>query len=170
MTNDRHVRRSGDDYAEAFAALLPRGPAWPREPDTVLMQLVGGLAQIFGYVDSRAGDLLERESDPRYTTEMFTDWERNWGLPDPCFFHGDGTGDLATRRMLLLLKMTLLGGQSRAFFVDVAKKLGYSIIIHEHAPFMVGVSSVGPWLDDAGFQRWEIGPPELRFYWSVSVA
>src|SRR5262252_9957424 len=26
---DRYVRRTGDDYAEALAALLPKGPAWP---------------------------------------------------------------------------------------------------------------------------------------------
>ena len=37
---DRHVRRGQAEYAQAFADLLPTGPAWPREGDTVLMKAV----------------------------------------------------------------------------------------------------------------------------------
>ena len=85
MERDRHVRRDGNDYAQALANCCRAGLAWPREPDSVLMKTVSGLAQVFGYVDSRAGDLLERETDPRITLEMLHDWERNWGLPDECF-------------------------------------------------------------------------------------
>src|SRR5262245_47224543 len=165
---DRHIRRSGDDYATALAALLPTGRAWPRELDTILMKTVRGLAQVFGFVDMRAADLLERETDPRYTQEMLTDWERNWGLPDPCFFY-DG-GGIEGRRRLLLRKMTIEGGQSRSFFAAVAADLGYTVTIHEFSPFMVGVSEVGGVLDDAGFPRWEIGGPEMRFYWTIAVA
>ena len=72
-----------------------------------------GLAEYWGFVDGRAADLLEIETDPRYSVEMFSDWERNWGLPDPCFFrHPDS---LSERRRILMLKMTLLGGQSQNF-------------------------------------------------------
>ena len=67
-----------------LAALLPIGPAWPREYDSTLMALIGGLSQIWGDVDGRAADLLETESDPRTTVELLPDWERAWGLPDPC--------------------------------------------------------------------------------------
>lgn len=166
---DKHVRRSGDDYADALAALLPTGPAWPRQADSVLMRVVEGFAQIWGSpVDSRAADLLERETDPRFTLEMLSDWERNWGLPDPCFFY-DG-GDIAGRRKTLLRKMTIEGGQSRAFFINVAADLGYTIRIREYSPFMVGVSRCGGTLDEFGQPRWEIGKPEMRFYWTVSIA
>jgi uncharacterized protein YmfQ (DUF2313 family) len=166
--SDRHVRRNGDDYTHALLALLPTGPAWTREIGTVLYKTCNGLAGIFGYVDSRAGDFLERESDPRKTMEMLSDWERNWGLPDECFFFNGG--DIAGRHRVLMQKMTMLGGQSRAFFIEIAAELGYVITIHEHSPFMVGISRCGSTLDDAGFQRWEIGPPEIRFYWSIQVA
>lgn len=181
---DRHVRRSGKDYTDAFMRLLPVGQAWPRyEPTeqeiikargkrdtagTVLWRTVRGLCEYWGFVDSRAADLLERETDPRYAVEMFPDWERAWGLPDKCFFHDNG--DLESRRAILLLKMTLLGGQSQSFFLWVAQKLGYQIRIREYAPFMVGISQVGGVLDEAGFPRWQIGPPEIRFYWTVEVA
>ena len=174
VVRDRHVRRSGKDYLNAFLALLPTGQAWPRwEPlDTkdrghTLWQVCRGLCQYWGFVDARAADLLEQETDPRYSVEMFTDWERNWGLPDPCFFF-DG-GDIAGRRKTLMRKYTMLGGQSRQFFKDVMIELGYTPDIHENSPFMVGISRVGLTYDEFGGteQRWRIGPPENRFYWTI---
>ncbi len=178
MRVDRHIRRSGDDYAEALAGLLPHGQAWPRWPESVLMRTVRGLAQFFGFVDARAADLLERESDPRLTLELLPDWERNWGLPDPCFKQAQ---TIDQRHALLILKMTLLGAQSREFFIAMAAWLGYTITISEFAPFMAGVSQAGDtrgmvnWNDTPGQHpdipdfRWYIGPPEMRFYWVVHI-
>lgn len=173
MTEDRHVRRSGDDYAAGFANLLPRGRAWPRDEDSVLMRVVNGLAQIWGSpIDSRAADLLEIETDPRATIEMLPDWERNWGLPDPCNTEAQ---TLAARHAALLNKMTSIGGQSRAFFYNVAAALGYHITITEFSPFMCGLSRCGDTRTltptdpgDTGY-RWQIGPPTIRFYWRVHV-
>ena len=82
---DRHVRRSGSDYTHAFLQLLPQGQAWPREQGSTLVQTCDGLSEYWGFVDGRAADLLERESDPRKTIELLPEWERAWGLPDPCF-------------------------------------------------------------------------------------
>ena len=110
---------------------------------------------------------MEIESDPRKTLELLPDWERAWGLPEECYFFNGG--DIAGRRASLMLKMTMLGGQSRAFFIGVMETLGYTVTIREHSPFMVGISRCGLTLDDAGNQRWEIGPPEMRFYWSIGV-
>jgi uncharacterized protein YmfQ (DUF2313 family) len=162
---DRHVRRSGSDYLHALLALLPVGYAWPRHPESTLVKTLAGLAEFWGFVDGRAADLLERESDPRQTIELLPDWERNWGLPDPCFFF-DG-GDMAGRRKTLMHKMTMIGGQSRAFFTDVLNELGYSADIKEFSPFMVGISRCGYTFDENGDQIWRIGPPEMRFYWTV---
>jgi uncharacterized protein YmfQ (DUF2313 family) len=175
---DRHIRRNGDDYASALADLLPYGQAWPRWIDSVLMRVVSGLAQVWGYFDARAADLLETESDPRYTIELLPDWERNWGLPDPCFRQAQ---TIDQRHALLILKMTLLGAQSRKFFITTAAWLGYTIMISEFAPFMAGVSQCGDtrgmvnWNDTPGQHpeileyRWYVGPPEQRFYWVVHV-
>ena len=110
---DRHVRRSGDDYAHALLELLPRGQAWPRWSGSTLVQAQTGLAEYWGVVDGRAADLLETESDPRITWELLPDWERAWGLPDPCLPSATTIGE---RRRMLVMKMTLLGAQSRAFF------------------------------------------------------
>jgi uncharacterized protein YmfQ (DUF2313 family) len=163
---DRHIRRSGDDYAVALVANLPTGPAWPRGQESVFVRVVRGLAQIFGFVDGRAADLLERESDPGQTIELLPDWERNWGLPDPCFAEPQTIDD---RHRILLLKMTLLGGQSRQFFIEVSAWLGYHITISEFSPFMAGISQAGDTRGPDGRYRWQIGPPEMRFYWVVHV-
>lgn len=165
---DRHVRRSGDDYAGAFLSLFPIGPAWSRDPDSTLVKTATGLAYYYGTIDGRAGDLLERESDPRITLELLPDWERNWGLPDPCFPSATTIGE---RQKMLVLAMTWMGGQSRAYFENLMSWLGYgAITIGEWSPFMAGVSQVGDTRPQPNeHYRWYIGPPEMRFYWSAQV-
>jgi uncharacterized protein YmfQ (DUF2313 family) len=131
------------------------------------MGLVAGLAEIWGsQIDVRAADLLERESDPRSTIELLEDWERVAGLPDPCVAE---PLTIEARRAALVNKLTTEGGQSRAFFIGVAAALGYTITIREHSPFMCGISQCGVTEDDAGDPYWEIGAPEIRFFWSVRV-
>lgn len=168
---DKHVTRSGDDYAEAMAALLPKGQAWPRNNDSVLMKVVRGLCQIWGLVEQRASTLLERESDPRQTLDMLPDWERNFGLPDPCYSEPFTIGD---RQIALVQRMTIEGGQSRAFFIQVEADIGHTIHIKEFRPFMVGLDRVGdnrPRLGpgEYGDYPYMLGPPENRFYWTAHV-
>lgn len=164
---DRHVRRSGEDYFDRFMRLLPVGQAWPREPDGTLWRACRGLALYWGFIDGRAADLLERESDPRKTIELLPDWERAWGLPDPCFPDATTIGE---RQRMLVLKMTWMGGQSRAYFEKVMQWLGFTINIKEFSPFMAGVSQAGDTrpAPDENF-RWYIGPPEMRFAWSANA-
>src|SRR6516162_2792503 len=139
--SDRHVRRAGSEYRDAFLELLPQGQAWPKHSlDSVLWKACDGLNNYWGWVDGRAADLLEQESDPRTTVELLPDWERNWGLPDPCFAEPLSVHD---RQVALVQRMTIEGGQSRQFFVDVAAQLGYTITITEYRPFMTGIDKVG---------------------------
>jgi len=187
---DRHVRRDGNDYRDAFLTLLPTGQAWPKHSiDTVLWQACDGLNNYWGTVDSRAGDLLERESDPRLTIELLSDWERNWGLPDPCYA---APQTIDQRHRELVMRMTLQGGQSRQFFIDVSAYIGYDISITEYRPFMVGIDRCGdnrelisgedqslmvglglPTNVTAhgvyGDYPYILGPPENRFFWTVHV-
>ena len=171
MSDDKHIRRGGEAYGNALMSLLPQGLAWPRYPGTILVNTVRGLANYWGFVDGRAADLLEIESDPRYTTEMLSDWERNWGLPDPCEVRPPDTEQ--GRRDELVFKMTLYGGQSRQFFIDYAERQGETVTIKEYAPYMCGVSRVGdtrnqPYNESDDF-RWQLGRAEIRFYWKVDL-
>jgi uncharacterized protein YmfQ (DUF2313 family) len=197
--SDRHVRRSGSDYREAFFSLLPNGQAWPKRAiGSVLYQTCDGLCEYWGFVDGRAADLLEQESDPRITLELLPDWERNWGLPDPCYTAPQTIGE---RQKALILRMTMMGGQSRQWFIDFAAFIGYDISITEYRPFMVGLDRCGdnrvygdgtnpmfsdtfvrgylPVYDPDGqrvksgdiseYPNYGLGPPENRYYWTVHV-
>jgi uncharacterized protein YmfQ (DUF2313 family) len=169
---DKHVRRSGSDYVQAFLSLLPQGQAWPRWPGTTLFKTVTGFNMYWGFVDSRIADFLEIESDPRKTVELLPEWERAWGLPDPCVSEPQG---IEARRLALMIKMTMLGGQSREFFIAVAEALGYTITITEYEPYICGISFCGDSRgsfnpDSPNDWRWQLGPPEIRFYWTVHVS
>jgi len=168
---DRHVRRGQEEYAHALSALLPQGIAWPRWSDSTLMRVVYGLSGAMGWADGRAADLLERESDPRQTVEMLDSWERAWGLPDPCY---QGPQSVGERQQALVLRMTMLGAQSREFFYGVADFLGYKISITEYRPFMVGVDRCGDNRTiqaDGSLSDWpcQIGYSTMRFAWTVHM-
>lgn len=197
--SDRHVRRSGSDYREAFFSLLPSGQAWPKHSiGSVLWMTCDGLCEYWGTVDGRAADLLETESDPRITMELLPDWERNWGLPDPCYSAPQTIGE---RQKALIMRMTMMGGQSCQWFIDFAAFIGYSITITEYRPFMVGLDRCGdnrvygdgsnPMFSDtfvcgylpvydpngervsegelSAYPNYGLGPPENRYYWTVHV-
>ncbi len=193
--SDRHIRRPGSDYTAAFLSLLPQGQAWPKHaPDSAQVRTITGLCEFWGFVDGRAADLLEVESDPRLTVELLPDWERNWGLPDPCY-----TAPLTTaeRQFALVQRMTMQGAQSREFFIELAASIGYTITISEYRVFVVGIDRCGdnrvygdgsnpmmnewnePIKNPAGepvadgelsdWPNYGIGPPANRFYWTVQV-
>lgn len=165
---DTHVRRTQSDYQQAMADNLPTGPAWPRETDALLMKVLNGLASNWSYVDGRAADLLEIESDPRVTSEMLDSWETAWGLPDPCIAEAV---TIADRRKALVQKMTSEGGQSIPYFVSVAQGLGYTVMIQEYSPYMAGMSRCGDTRTDiySNDYRWVIGYPSIRYQWTVKL-
>lgn len=167
MARDRHIRRYAEDYLRSFMNLLPQGLAWPRDTEGVIYKVCQGLTAYWGVVDGRADDYLVRETDPRKTVELLPEWERAWGLPDPCFPSATTIGE---RQRMLVLYMTWMGGQSRKYFTDLMKWLGYDIKIGEFAPFMAGVSQVGDTRPTPTENyRWYIGPPEMRFAWFANV-
>lgn len=86
-----------------------------------------------------AAELILSEADPRSTYQLLADWERVLGLPDPC------AGQLPTielRRAAVVAKATQHGGQSRAFFIALAARLGFTITITEFSQYSV-MSPVG---------------------------
>lgn len=160
-------RHSAEDYGEALFALLPTGQEWPRDADEDLAKFVHGLASVFGEpFDTIAARFLDQESDPRFTRDLLERWETAFGLPDSCLSE---PVTIEARIAALMQRMTMEGGQSRAFFYRVAAALGYTIEIYEFSPFMAGVSEAGDTRDARGWYRWEVGAPEMRFYWKVAV-
>jgi uncharacterized protein YmfQ (DUF2313 family) len=131
---------TADDYRRQMQALMPRGMAWALAPLAWMTRLLSGLSEEFARIDARVRDLIG-ESDPRTTIEMLADWERTLALPDNCSNVLAPT--LQGRRDDVLSKLVGIGGQSRAYYIAVAARLGYAITIEEFVPFRVGRSRVG---------------------------
>ena len=146
---------SPEAYARQLQALLPQGPAWLLEPLSGWSRLLRGLAEELARVDSRAGAVLD-ETDPRTTLELFTEWERVLGLPDPCVI---GEQPLEQRRGAIIAKLTGRGGQSPAYFIGVAAALGFSINITEYSPYDVEDDVDTAIYGDAWAYTWQVGAP-----------
>jgi uncharacterized protein YmfQ (DUF2313 family) len=150
--------------------LLPQGSARPRDNESYQFKFISGAAQIWGDFDKLAADLLEIESDPRITHILLSDWERNFGLPDDCLDEPLTIGD---RQIALVMRVTMQGGQSRAFFLALAKTIKHDILVVEHSPYQCGISSVGDtrnWNGEGSeWFRWELGAETMRYYWTIQV-
>ena len=115
------------DYLQQLMALKPAGRAWPDDPATRQNQTLAALAEELARLDARALGLIE-ELDPRLTFELLLDFERNFGLPEPCKKTPE---NLAARRQALHEKVIRQGGQSRRYFIALARRLGFAITITE---------------------------------------
>lgn len=166
----------------AFLALLPQGEIWPRDPASTLVRVVTGLAAVLARFWERAGRFLLVEAFPPHSFHLLPDWERVLGLPEECF---PAALTLEERRKAVLEKLRRRpGGQSRAYYTDLGRQLGYhedgpspyqlplqlpgptgrlhKMTIREFRPFMCGVSR-------AGDPRWQIAPHAMRFVWKVGI-
>jgi uncharacterized protein YmfQ (DUF2313 family) len=144
------------DYATAMASLLPRGRAWPRDPDTMLMALLGALAPTYERSNAAAAALI-RDIFPATTTALIPEWEASLGLPDECTPLG---ASAEQRRAAILAKFIGGGGQSVPYFISVVAALGIVATISEYAPFRVDHDTVEtPLYDDAWWHTWAITAP-----------
>lgn len=145
------------DYLSQLQSLLPQGPAWPREPDALLTRMLDGFAEEFARIDARADQLID-EADPRTTYELLADWERVAGLPGHCAALAAVDLTVEQRRAALVAKLTERGGQSRAYFIALAARLGFTVTITEYHEWSV--------LDDV---EAALAGPEWNFAWAVNA-
>jgi uncharacterized protein YmfQ (DUF2313 family) len=152
------VGLTATDYRRQLQALLPLGHAWPRDEDATLTLFLGAVAKELSRIDARGGNLVQ-EADPRNTSELLADWERVAGLPDNC--SGELSPTFQGRRDDLVSKLTSTGGQSRQYYIDVARALGFEITVEEPKPFRVGSSRVGDALTNGDWvHTWRVRAPE----------
>lgn len=149
--------RTADDYYAQLCALLPPGPAWEREFNPGIDEILQAAAQELAREDLRAEALLA-ESEPATVRELVPDWERVMNLPDPCMGESPTFQDrqLAVRRRLLEV-----GGQTPAYFVELAFSMGYrqARVIEHRAP-RFGRSRMG----SARFGTWS-----AQFMWTLQT-
>jgi uncharacterized protein YmfQ (DUF2313 family) len=144
-------------WLDHLQSLLPPGAAWSRAPDAALTRLLNVIAGEFARLDALAEAALA-EADPRTTSALIAEWEAMAALPDSC--SADELTGLVARRAALLQRVTSRGGQSRAYFMELAAALGYTITITEFRPFTVGKSTVGEALTNGAWQStWQVNAP-----------
>ncbi len=159
MSRNALAELGAADFLGAIQRLLPTGAAWPRDLDATLTRFWGGVADEVAALHARAGDLSEVESDPAQASELLSDFERAFGLPDPC---APQQQTLEQRRLALLARISGLGGQSRAYFIATANAIGYAITIDEFRPFRVGINRVCDHLYTAKWRfAWRVNAPEV---------
>ncbi|GAB5140353.1 putative phage tail protein [Escherichia coli] len=150
-------RFSHDDYTCAMVNLLPSGMAWSRLPDSVQYRLMRGLAQAYQQSDADACALITG-AFPETADALTDEWYASLGLNDECGTQASTT-DPAQARKFILAKLLSTGGQSVAYFTELAATMGYSIRIREYRTPLCGFSWCGHLLSD-----------DNRFNWTVVVA
>lgn len=151
------VARTADQYRQQLRGLLPAGPAWDPELVPEIDLILTGVSLEFSRLDARAVDLLS-EMDPSGVSELVPDWEAVMGLPDVCLGPNPAFED---RRLAVRRRLVEVGGQSRAYFLEIAVSQGYpNPTITEHRAPRMGRSRFGA----AHFGTWH-----AQFMWTLNT-
>ena len=143
-------------FQQVLLGLLPEGPIWPRDVDSMVYQIMGVLAPPYGRNAAAAVDLLV-DAFPATTTDLLPEWEETLGLPDPC--QGPNP-TIQQRQAQVLARFVGLGGNSVSYFVDYAAYLGYPITITQFKPAVIGQLRVGQQLwGPAWAYAWQVDAP-----------
>lgn len=145
------------DFLTALQALMPRGLAWPRDPASVMGQVMLGLAPTWARHTERNNNLLV-DAFPATAVELLPEWESALGLPDPC---AGPAPTVAQRQSQVVARFAGSGGQSVPYFVQYAALLGYTVTVTEYVASRVGQSRVGQPISRMG-QQWS-------FVWQINA-
>lgn len=158
------------DYLGALQSLLPRGRAWPREPDAAQTRALSGLTPTPARQNLRANQLLV-DAMPTTTVELLPEWEATLGLPDPC---AGIAPTLQARRAQVVARFAGSGGQSIGYMKAFALNLGYTITITQFIPARAGILRAGMPLCGNDFAHaWRVSAPlntSVEFRAGVSAA
>ena len=95
------------------------------------------------------------------------DWERVLALPDPCLV---GVPQSVRQRVQAVVsKLQARGGQSRPFFIALAKALGYDITITTFRPARAGIARAGDRLYGGDWNyAWRVNAPAVTVSYAVA--
>lgn len=130
-----------DKFQQAFQHLLPEGHAWPRDQDSVLMRVLGGIAASFNELDALTSAAMVSWR-PHATATRLEEWEGAVELPDACF---GAIQTVEERRARVLARLRGPSGH----FTDsssaclgaveaICENLGYPGVARYNHPFRCG--------------------------------
>lgn len=141
-----------NDYVRALQALLPRGLAWPRDANAVQTAVLSGLAPSLHRVNADANQLLV-DAFPATVDAMLAEWNATLGLPGATGYTGS---DLPTQQAQVVAALTDSGGQSAAYFIALAARLGLTITINGYRPWTVDDPVDAPIYGMAWAHAWRV--------------
>lgn len=148
------------DYKELFQALMPKGPAWSREPDAKMSDLAEAVAAFFFFIHGRV-EKAKREMFPQDCEEILIDWERELGLPETCEHGNHAEGQTFQERVNeVIAKINRSFSPTIANFTKLAQSLGYNVRIVTTPPAICGLARCG---DRLG------GNTAANYYWITIV-
>lgn len=158
---------SAVDYLWQFQRLLPRGRVWQRGWGSVQAADLLILMPTWARLHARAGEVIAETFPCSVAAEMLPEWEATLGLPD-C----EPLGTIRQRQAAVCAKFSMRGGQSVAYFVELAAAYGYTITIEQYSAFRVDINRVEqPLFDSAWDYTWKvISGAEAYAYFRVDLS
>ena len=145
---------SAQDFARALLALLPSGRVWPKDLESTQGLFMQALAQVYVRQTARSRNLVV-DAFPATTVELLPEWENT---PDPC---AGPSPTLGQRIAQVVARLTDSGGQSVAYFVELARRLGYDITVTQYAPSRFGRRFGSLFGGEAWAHAWRVNAPQF---------
>ncbi len=154
LVDDALTAPTGAGLTPQVLANAPRGAAWGTDEagdgsgaSPVQRRFWSALAGWSADLYVAAGAAVQ--AFPSAITWSLDDWEREYGLPDPCL---SGVAGTDARIAAVRSRFGAIGGSSPAYFVCLAASLGYDVTIEEPTQFLVDTSEcIGAGLGEAWF-------------------
>jgi len=114
------------DYKKLYQKMLPKGPIWGQEKDTVSAELAEAIGSFLYYLHGR----IEKAANEKFAQncdETLTDWEKMLGLPETCEHgnHADGLS-INDRKLEVLSKIRRKFSPTVANYQELVEFLGYT--------------------------------------------
>ncbi|MEI7456548.1 MAG: putative phage tail protein [Nitrosomonadales bacterium] len=106
-------------------------------------------------------DMLLTEADPRTALQQIPAWERVFGA--------SANADTPSRRAYLVGKLNETGGQSKQYFIDLAKSLGFTITIDEFTPADILADVMNPMFSLDWLFAWRVNAAANANYRQATV-
>lgn len=104
------------NYTSTLLRLLPRGPAWPREPASTQYKTAAGLAGSAAQLNIDANALVT-DAFPASAVDLLAEWESTLALP--------GAGSTSARQAAVVAALQSQGGSSVAYFQGLVQTYGF---------------------------------------------